>query len=378
MFVYQEEGRFAAQVAGGVEEIAADEIFALGGESVQQGFRVVTFAASPEALMRIVYRAALPARILAPLARFGCHDGDYLRRRANDVDWTSLMTVDETFAVRANVSNSNLSHSQFAALCVKDALVDQFRAKMKRRPSVEKIDPDVWIHVHVDNDRATLALDLGCGALHRRGYRRQALEAPLTETLAAAMLRLSDWKGERPLLDPMCGAGTILAEALMLAGEIPSAFLRKRFGFPRLPEFSEEEWTRVRGEEDARIKRVDQGLITGSDRDPEAIKASERNLAHLPGSVRVDLKAQPFQSIEAFEGVIVTNPPYGVRLGDRDQAAKLLKEFGDFLKQKCRGSEAYIYVGDKELVKSIGLKTSWKKPLRNGALDGRLMKLELY
>ncbi|NNE08200.1 MAG: class I SAM-dependent RNA methyltransferase, partial [Gemmatimonadetes bacterium] len=138
------------------------------------------------------------------------------------------------------------------------------------------------------------------------------------------------------------------------------------------------EWKRVRAEEDARIKRVDQGLITGSDRDAAAIEASERNLAHLPGSVRVDLIARPFQSIEAFEGVIVTNPPYGVRIGRRDEAAKLLKEFGDTLKQKCRGSEAYIYVGDKELVKSIGLKTSWKKPLRNGALDGRLMKLELY
>jgi putative N6-adenine-specific DNA methylase len=380
MYKYQEYSRFFAQIAGGSEELGASELEELGAAETSPAYRGVYFNADHEALYRINYCARLPTRILAPLTSFMCHDADYLYRIAReDVDWSDFLNVGRTFAVFANLSNSKINHSRYAALRLKDAIVDQFRDRTGERPSVDTRDPDLWLNLYIENNHATISLGTSGGSLHRRGYRRGGGEAPMQETVAAAIIRMSGWDGERALHDPMCGSGTLLAEALMHYCRIPASYLRDRFGFEMLPDFDRSAWERVKSDADASVRPLPEDLIIGSDIDADALETARLNLNSLPSGERVVLRQSDFRELPDLENVtLVVNPPYGVRMGRRENVAQLIGDFGDFLKQKCTGSTAYVYVGKPELLKSVGLRTSWKKPLVNGALEGRLAKYELY
>jgi putative N6-adenine-specific DNA methylase len=380
MYKYQEYSRFFAQIAGGSEELGAAELEELGATETSPAYRGVYFNADHEALYRINYCARLPTRILAPLTSFMCHDADYLYRIAReDVDWSDFLDVGRTFAVFANLSNSKINHSRYAALRLKDAIVDQFRDRTGERPSVDTRDPDLWLNLYIENNHATISLGTSGGSLHRRGYRRGGGEAPMQETVAAAIIRMSGWDGERALHDPMCGSGTLLAEALMHYCRIPASYLRDRFGFEMLPDFDRSAWERVKSDADASVRPLPEDLIIGSDIDADALETARLNLNSLPSGERVVLRQSDFRELPDLENVtLVVNPPYGVRMGRRENVAQLIGDFGDFLKQKCTGSTAYVYVGKPELLKSVGLRTSWKKPLVNGALEGRLAKYELY
>ena len=377
-FLYRNGGRYFARVPGGMEEAAAAEIAELGGRNPSPGFRGVHFEAKPAAAYAVTYGARLATRVLAPLLAFPCPDPDVLYRKARTLPWTSLLRTDETFAVFANVARSAIDHSQFAALRVKDAVADQFQEKIGKRPSVNRRDPDLRIDLHIHEDRATLSLDLSGGSLHKRGYRIEGLDAPMQETLAAAIVRLAEWDGSRPIHDPLCGSGTLLCEAVMEYCRVPGGHLREKFGFERLPDFDPLLWKTVRRRMDEAIRPLPPNRISGSDADPRAIAASRTHLKRLPGGDRVTIRNTRFQDLDGLENcVIVSNPPYGVRMADGDPG-ELITELGDFLKQRCQGSTAYLYFGDRELIKKVGLKPAWKKPLRNGGLDGRLVKYELY
>jgi putative N6-adenine-specific DNA methylase len=277
------------------------------------------------------------------------------------------------------VHNSALTHSHYAALKVKDAIVDQFRERTGHRPNVDRDTPDVRVSLYVGGDRATLSLEATGGSLHRRGYRRSSVQAPMQETLAAAIIRFSGWLGDRPLVDPFCGSGTLLAEALMHYCRIPSGYLRKSFGFERLPGFDPQKWRDARRRADGEIRALPDGLISGSDVAPQAVEATRRNLACLPSGDRVRVRAADFRILDGLPNVtIVCNPPHGIRLGDREEALDLFRALGDFLKCRCSGSTAFVYVGDKDLVKAIGLRSSAKKPLVSGALDGRCCRFDLF
>jgi putative N6-adenine-specific DNA methylase len=354
--------------------------YARGATNVDPGYRGVQFSADAKTLRRIVYCARIPTRVLAPLATFDCHSDRYLYKRAcEEVDWMSLIGTHKTFAIFATVSNSRINHSKYAALKLKDAIVDTIRRETGSRPSVERHNPDVSLNLHIDNNRALISLDVAGRSLHRRGYRMDALEAPIQETVAAAMIRMSEWQGDKSLLDPMCGSGTILAEAYMAAANIPAQFLGDSFGFQQLPDHDANGWATQRKELDAAIRPVAEGLIRGSDIESQAVRLARTNLDRLPGSSVVQLARRDFQDIQSFEdGVIVTNPPYGLRIGNRNAIGDLYKAFGDFLKQRCTRSSAFIYVGKPELLKSVGLRTTWKKELVNGALEGRLGRYDLY
>lgn len=379
MYLYQQNHRFFAQIAGGTEELGAEELAALGARDVATAYRGLYFDADPATLYRVNYCARLPTRVLAPLVSFQCHNPDYLYRRACEVDWADFMTVDQTFAVFANVSNSKIRHSKYAALRVKDAIVDTFRERLGKRPSVDTRSPHLWVNLHLENNDATISLGASGGSLHRRGYRSTSGEAPLQETVAAAIIRLTGWDGERPLYDPMCGAGTLLAEALMHYCRLPAGYLRDHFGFEALPDFDPALWAAVKGEADAAVRPLPPGLIAGSDVDSSAVAAARQNLAALPGGENVALTVRDFRKLGDLENVtLVSNPPYGLRMGRENQMDAFYKTLGDFLKQRCTGSTAYLYVGDRALLKKVGLRTTWKKPLVNGALDGRLAKYDLY
>jgi putative N6-adenine-specific DNA methylase len=381
MFQYQQRNQYFAQIASGFKEIAEAELQRLGATNIIEAYRGLHFEADPETLYRINYTARLIVRVLAPLVTFDCHSDNYLYQTALKQDWSQFMTQSDTFAINAVTSSTPwLTHSQYAALKVKDAICDYFRTKTGERPNVDVQSPDLGIHLFVRTNRATISIDVSGGSLHKRGYRTASVEAPMQETLAAAIIRLSEWDGERPLIDPMCGSGTLLCEAAMSYCRIPAGFLRKKWGFERLPDFDSKAWKKVKTEADAAMRPLPAGLLTGSDVNRDSVRATRTNLNSLPGC------KDRFQCLEKnvfdYPGIenstIVVNPPYGVRLGDRDSAEVLMKEFGDFLKQRCTGCTAFVYAGDRQLLKKVGLKPEWKKELNNGGLEGILGKIDLY
>jgi len=381
MYQYQQRNQYFAQIAGGFEEVAEAELKKLGARSIRPDYRGFHFKADPETLYNINYNSRLLIRVLAPLVTFDCHSDKYLHRTAMQIDWSEFISTRETFAVNAVTSNTpSLKHSQYAALRVKDAVCDFFREKTGERPSVDVQNPDLGIHLYVRENRATISIDTSGGSLHKRGYRTATVDAPLAETLAAAVIQLSGWDGERPLVDPMSGSGTLLCEAAMRYCRIPAGFLREKWGFFYLPDFDSDAWKKVKEKADAEMRPLTDGLLIASDIDPVAARATRRNLNRLPGCKNAfECEPKDFHDIEKLEDVtIVINPPYGVRLGSRDDAELLAKEFGDFLKQRCTGCTAYVYTGDRKLLKKVGLKPEWKQDLNNGGLEGVLGKIDLY
>jgi putative N6-adenine-specific DNA methylase len=379
MFAYQEHRRFLAQTAEGLEDPAAEELRRLGAQDLCTAFRGLHFAADPATLFRVNYCSRLVTRVLAPLTAFPCHSTDYLYRKAKLIPWKQIMAVDHTLAVFANLTNSKIRHSQYAALCVKDAIVDYFREDCGRRPNVERIDPDVWVNVFVENNRAVISIDTSGGSLHRRGYRREGVEAPMQETVASAIIGWSEWDGDRPLVDPMCGSGTLLAEAVMHYCRIPAGYLRARFGFERLPDFDRAAWEQVRKTENRTVRPLLPGLVEGSDVSSDAVAVAGDNLRRIPNGAGVRLQRTDYRKRQDLaDRVIVCNPPYGIRLKQAEGMEGFYKELGDYLKQRCSGSTAFIYFGDRAMLKHIGLKPAWKRPLKTGGLDGRLAKFEMY
>ncbi len=381
MYPYQQRNQYFAQIAGGFEELAEAELQQLGARAIRPDYRGFHFKADPETLYRINYTSRLLIRVLAPLITFDCHSDKYLHLTAKKIDWSEFISTRETFAVNAVTSNTpSLKHSQYAALKVKDAVCDFFREKTGERPSVDVQDPDLGIHLYVRDNRATISIDTSGGSLHKRGYRTARVEAPMAETLAAAIIRLSEWDGERPLIDPMCGSGTLLCEAAMSYCRIPAGYLRHKWGFFFLPDFDSNAWNKVKEKADSAMRPLPAGLLVASDIDPDAARAARRNLNRLPGCKNAfECGAQDFHAIEKLEhSTIVVNPPYGVRLDNREKAELLAKEFGDFLKQRCTGCTAFVYTGDRKLLKKVGLKPEWKKDLNNGGIEGVLGKIDLY
>jgi putative N6-adenine-specific DNA methylase len=379
LFEYEKFNKFYAQAAGETEEICAEELRNLGATNVTPAYRGVSFEASKETLYRINYCSRLAVRILAPILTFDCHSAKYLTKTALNVDWDKLLKINQTFAISASVGDSNITHSLYASLCLKDGIADWFTAKYKRRPNVDVENPDVHFHLRIYRNRAIISVDTSGIALHKRGYRVKSVFAPMQETLAAAMVNLADWDKKTPIWDPMCGSGTILAELLMLYCNIPAQFLRNNFGFENLPDFDDEVWAKVKKDADEKITDLPGGLIFGSDKDPNALRAAQKNLAMLPNSQKISLKVADFDEKESFSnGIIITNPPYGLRLGEKEEAAKLYENFGNFLKKRCNGSSAFVYIGDPALKKAFGLKPSFGKKLINGSLEGLFLKIDSF
>ena len=379
MFTYQKSGRYFAQIAEGLEDLGRKELQELGARDIKPGYRGFYFSADKASLYRLSYCSRLLSRVLAPLILFDCHSAKYLYKTACKIDWASLIDLKDTFAVKANVSHSKITHSQYASLRLKDAIVDVFRSNTGERPNVDTKTPDVLFNLYIQNNKATIYLDTSGGSLHRRGYRLQSVAAPMQEIVAAAIIRLSGWDGSRPLVDPMCGSGTLLCEAMMHYCRIPAGFLRNKFGFEALPDFDAKIWTSVKQEADSRIRDLPPDLISGSDKSGEAVEAARTNSTNFPQGKNIALSVKPFQNIKSLKDyVIVCNPPYGIRMDTDAEIKDFMKQLGDFLKQRCKGGEAYLYFGNRELIKSIGLKPAWKKVLISGGLDGRLVKYSLY
>ena len=362
----------------GLEDILAQELTALGAKDLVILKRAIEFEGDLELLYRANLELRTALRILVPFETFQVRHPDSLYRRIGKIDWSEYMGLEDTFAINAVVHSDLFRHSKFAALRVKDAIVDQFRNKSGRRPSVDIKNPDVRINLHISHNNCTLSLDSSGDSLHKRGYRKEALEAPINEVLAAGMILLSGWQKDCNFIDPMCGSGTILVEAAYIAHNVAPQQYRKRFGFMQWKDFDEALWNKVLKEAEAKQIEFSHQIL-GFDQDARAVIMTNKTIlgAHLEGKITVE--QQKFQELQPppGEGILMMNPPYDERL-EESNINELYKMIGDQLKQAFQGFQAWIISSNLQALKNIGLRPSKKLTLFNAALECRFQKFELY
>jgi len=368
-----------AAVPRGAEELAAHELATLGITGAIAGRGGVAFITDRTGLYRANLWLRTASRVLVQLASFSCTNPGELYAAVHEIAWQDLITPTMTLAVDCSLRDSVLTHSGFVALKTKDAIVDRIREACGSRPSVDTSSPDVRINVHLHKNVCTVSLDSSGDSLDRRGYRLERNEAPLRETLAAAIVALTGWDGSVPLADPMCGSGTIPVEAALQAARIPPG-LKRSFGFQRWLDFDRRLWELLLKEAETGIQKVSVGLITGYDQDSRALALATRNCASagLEGQVHFFHASLLDFKPEADKGVVIINPPYGMRMGEADDLRELYCQIGDILKKRCRGWTGYVLTGNLELAKYIGLKASRRFVLFNGPIECRLLKYELY
>jgi len=370
--------RYFAPCPRGLETALADELERLGAGDIAPADGGVAFAGALE----LAYRANLESR-LASRVLWRVGDGAYRDERdvhalAYSLDWPRWFRADRTLRVDVAATRSPLKSLEFATLRIKDAVCDRHRAVAGKRPTVSKDRPDVRVHAYLTADHATFYLDTSGEPLFKRRYRREAAEAPLRENLAAGLLRLAGWQPGTPLLDPMCGSGTIAVEAALMALDIAPG-LKRTFGFQKLDWYDGPTWQRIKQAAQRRMRQPAPAGIYASDSDSSAIQRCGVNLAAAgaTGAVLVERVDALARAAPAPAGVIVTNPPYGVRQADAAALAAFYPRLGDALKQRFSGWTAYLFSGDPRLPKLIGLKPSRRTPLFNGALECRLYEYPL-
>jgi len=372
--------RFFATAAKGVEPVLAGELRALGMRDVVEETGGVRFFGELEAAYRANLWLRTANRVLMTLREFNCPSEQALYDGVRKIDWRRHLTSKMTLAVDANVRSSTMKHSKYAALKTKDAIVDQLREKTGSRPSVDLENPDLRINVHIDRNHCTLSLDTSDESLHKRGYRTAGLEAPLKETLAAALVCFTEWDMKSPFIDPMCGSGTIVIEAALKAANIAPGLIRKTFGFQQWLNFDKNLWDSLVNQAEGLRKPKPQAPIRGYDISGKAISAAMENARAATVGPFVPFIRKDIKDLEPppGPGVIIVNPPYGERLGQKQELEPLYKTIGDVFKQKCKGYSGFVFTGNLELAKHIGLKASRRIVLFNGPIESRLLKYELY
>ena len=369
---------FVAKTLSGLEPALAAELQSLGASGVRELKRAVAFDGDMRLLYRANYELRSALRILIPVHSFPAYNERNLYEGIRETDWSEFMSVDDTLAVDAVTQGEVFRHSQYVGLLTKDAIVDQFRDRYRRRPNVNTVSPALRVNVHIRGTHCDVSLDASGDSLHRRNYRRDTVEAPLSEVLAAGMILLGEWNGKGHFVDPMCGSGTLPIEAAMIATHTPPQIKRESFGFFRWPDFDRKLWQEVKREADARIQPFEFQILA-SDKDARARNATAINAmsAGLENIIRVD--KMPFEKLEAPApaGTLMTNPPYDERL-KMDDIAAFYKSIGDRLKKHWTGWDAWLISSNREALGHLGLRPSRRITLFNGALECSFQKFELY
>lgn len=371
--------KLVAKTLHGLEHVLAKEIKEQGAEHVEIANRAVTFEGDLEVLYRVNLWSRTALRVLTPIANFSAHNETVLYKRVRRIDWTKLFGLDQTFAINSTVHSSLFGHSQYVALKVKDAIVDLFRLKYNsRRPSIDIKNPDFLINVHCRENEFTFSIDCTGESLHKRGYRESNRPAPLNEVLAAGMILLSGWKADKPFFDPMCGSGTLLLEALLIAQNIPPRMNRDYYSFMSWDDYDSSLWNKIRLEAMEQKRTVDISII-GHDVDKRQIKEAKSLVNRLGYQKLIHLDTNEFTGSlpPSSPGIIITNPPYGERISVTD-IEELYQNIGDTLKKNYDGWEAWIISSNKAALKKIGLRPSQKQTLFNGALECKYQKFEMY
>lgn len=367
-----------AKTISGLEPVLAKELEALGATEVKILKRAVSFIGDTCLLQKANYSCRTALRILKPLFEFTITEQKDLYTNINSYPWEDILGPESSISIDAVISYTVFTNSQFVAQKSKDAIVDRFRDKFGQRPNVDLENPDMRINVHLFKDLCSISLDSSGQSLHKRGYRKSTGAAPINEVLAAGLVQLSGWDLTTPLFDPMCGSGTLIIEAAMLAKSIPCGYFRKEFGFMRWRDFDETLWNKVKAEADSRISPLTMQFF-GSDRAGRAIESTRENLSFTGLTNDVTLETISFEECTppVEKGFILCNPPYDERIRIDDTIA-FNKMIGDTLKRKFKGYTAWFISSDLESIKFIGLKPSRKIVVFNGPLECRFVKFELY
>ena len=366
-----------AKTFKGLEPVLRDELLSLGAENVEMGTRMVSFEGDLELMYRanLCLRTAL--RILKPIEKFTANDPDELYDIVRDIAWEKYMTPQTTFAIDTTVNSEDFNHSRFVTYRVKDGIVDHFRDLQGERPSIRVTGYDLLFNVHIDGDRVTISLDSSGEPLSKRGYREEQTEAPINEVLAAGIIMTTGWRGESDFADPMCGSGTFLIEAALIAANINPGIYRKGFAFEKWPDFDADLFETLYNDDSA--ERPFDFKIMGGDIDPEAVAIARKNIknAQVDDMVTVEMKAMADWTDNPEEGCLVMNPPYNHRLKQEDMT-EMFRGIGNNLKRNFSGWNAWIIGPDTEDFDNIGLKPSLKIPLLNGSLECSLREYVLF
>jgi putative N6-adenine-specific DNA methylase len=366
---------FFATAPRGLEPLLQREISALGGANPVVVPGGVAFGGGWEVCYRVNLWSRIASRVLWQVHAFSYANETDIYERAKKLDWTRFFGLERTLRVNVTAQKSPLKSLEFATLRIKDAVCDRFRDATGKRPNVERTTPDVRVHAFLEADRATLYLDTSGEPLFKRGWRTGQGEAPLRENLAAGIVMLTGWQPGEPLLDPMCGGGTILVEAAAMArGRAPGA--RRSFGFEKLRAFEPALWERIHQEKGPEPSTP---TLFGSDNDPRALDDARRNLAAAGVERWVKLEEADVlqRAAPAPGGVMIANPPYGERMGSLDELGLFYPKLGDALKQRFAGWRCYFFTADLRLPRLIRLAPSARTPLWNGALECRLYQFEM-
>ena len=361
----------------GLEPVLAKELTQLGANDVQIGRRMVSFKGDKELLYRANFQLHTAIRILKPIKHFKALSADDVYEGVKDIDWSEYIGNDKTFAVDSVVFSEEFRHSKFVAYKVKDAIVDQFREKTGQRPNISITNPDIRLHIHIADDQCTLCLDSSGESLHRRGYRQESVEAPLNEVLAAGMILMTGWHGETDFIDPMCGSGTLLIEAALIARNMAPGLFRKEFAFEKWPDFDRDLFDEIYNDDSQ--EREFNHHIYGYDVDIKAVNTARLNIKAAGLSSDITVEEQDFKNFTQpkNKSIMVTNPPYGERISTPDLLGTY-KMIGERLKHQFTGNEAWILSYREECFAQIGLKPSIKIPVFNGSLECEFRKYQMF
>ena len=372
-----QEFEMIAKTFMGLEPVLANELTQLGAKNVQVGRRMVSFTGDKEMMYRANFQLHTAIRILKPIKHFKALSADDVYEGVKDIDWTEYLSLDKTFAVDSVVFSEEFRHSKFVAYKVKDAIVDQFREKTGNRPNISVSNPDMRLHIHIAEDQCTLCLDSSGESLHRRGYRQESVEAPLNEVLAAGMILMTGWHGETDFIDPMCGSGTLLIEAALIARNMAPGLFRKEFAFEKWPDFDADLFDKIHNDDSQ--EREFNHHIYGYDADIKAVNTARLNVKAAGLTSDITVEEQDFKNFTQpkEKSIMVTNPPYGERISTSDLLGTY-KMIGERLKHQFTGNEAWVLSYREECFTQIGLKPSIKIPLFNGSLECEFRKYQMF
>jgi len=376
-----DELRLTAKAIYGLEEVLSFELKKLGARDIELHNRAVSFTGDKGLIYKCNLHLRTALRILVPIEKFEVQDEQSLYDGIKAIDWEQYMGVDDTLGIDCVLNTPIFTHSLFIAQKAKDAIADQFRDRHNKRPSVDLARPTLRIHLHIYNNVCSVALDSSGESLHKRGYRSQVNLAPMNEVLAAGLVLLSGWNRSSNLIDPMCGSGTILIEAALIAANIPPGYYKDDFGFMRWTRFlayDPELWQKIYDAAIDRIVEVSPNIY-GGEISHNVARMAKENVKLAKVEDMVQIRECAMEDFEAPEGggVVIMNPPYGERM-DKQDSNELYASMGDTFKKRFTGYDCWIISSNMEALKYVGLKASRRIPVANGHLECRFVKYEMY
>lgn len=368
--------------AHGLESLLIKELQELGCEGLREGYcGVYLTKSSMREVYKINYSSRLASRVLMPLLNFKCFDKNTLYNKGLNIKWENYIKKGHSFSIDANVRHYSLRNSLFATQVLKDAVCDRLRDRYGFRPNIELKNPDIQINLFIDNEEAIISFDTSGQALYKRGYRLYTGEAPLQETLAAALLKIANYKAGDITIDPCCGSGTLLIEAALIATKTPPGYMRNKWGFFLHPDFNEELWLQIKNELDSKKQILPLDSLWGLEKETEVANFCKANIERAGFKNLINIECQDFNlyAPTAKYNLLITNPPHGKRLGNENELVSLYRSLGDFMKNKIsKPGRGFLFTTSKFLAKEVGLKAKRRHVIFSSGLDARLLEFEIF